>query len=301
MICIHQIGVRLFIAITAYLILLFSCIHLLGITAPVSQSAIGLFIPAIVLMAFIFQSLDSTMGMGFGTAIAPLLIAMGYDPLSVVPMLLLVQSFSGILAGWLHHDIGNVHFTFKPMNIDTRATVLVAIIGVFAALISIYTVYAAINLPDKIIESYIGLTVIVMGLIVILKHRSRWRQAYNERRLLMFALIAGINKGIGAGGFGPVVILGAIYSGIKEKSAVAFMTMAEGIVSLVGAAAFMILMVQGKLINYELLPSVLTGSFFAAQISPYLVKIIPSHIYRFVVPVYAIAIGGFILTKHYLI
>lgn len=254
----------------------------------------------IILLAFVFQSFDSTMGMGFGTAIAPLLIAMGYDPLSVVPMLLLVQSFSGMLAGWLHHDIGNVHFSIKPVNKETRATVLVATIGIIAALFSIYMVYAAIELPASYVETYIGCTVIVMGLIVMLRHRSRWRQTYRERRLFIFALIAGFNKGIGGGGFGPVVILGAIYSGINEKSAVAFTTLAEGVVSLVGALAFVTLMYQGMAVNYELLPSMLTGSFFAAQISPYLVKIIPQNIYRYIVPIYAILIGGFILIRLYL-
>ena len=36
-------------------------------------------------VAFISEYLDSGLGMGYGTALAPILILMGFNPLQVVP------------------------------------------------------------------------------------------------------------------------------------------------------------------------------------------------------------------------
>ena len=69
-----------------------------------------------VVMAFICEYMDSTLGMGYGTTLTPVLLIMGYEPLQVVPAVLVSELFSGLLAGALHHKEGNVDF--KPKIID---------------------------------------------------------------------------------------------------------------------------------------------------------------------------------------
>ena len=49
-------------------------------------------IPLIILIAFIFEFMDSAAGMGFGTGLTPLLLILGYSPLQVVPTLLISQA-----------------------------------------------------------------------------------------------------------------------------------------------------------------------------------------------------------------
>src|SRR5699024_487269 len=73
---------------------------------PVASTASGLawLFPAVVLLAFLFETMDSAAGMGFGTALAPLLLAMGHDPLQVVPVLLVSESVTGLMAATAHHE-----------------------------------------------------------------------------------------------------------------------------------------------------------------------------------------------------
>ena len=74
--------------------------------------------------------------------------------------------------------------------------------------------------------------------------------------------------------------------------------LAEGVVSMVGAAVFLLL--AGELeIDYSLLPSLLTGSFVAALTAPFMVHFIPIRIYRVLVPAYALLIGVFVLLRLY--
>jgi uncharacterized protein len=58
----------------------------------------------VIVIAFLFEGLDSSDGMGFGTALAPLLFILGYEPLQVVPILLLSEMLTGLIAGFVHHE-----------------------------------------------------------------------------------------------------------------------------------------------------------------------------------------------------
>ena len=42
----------------------------------------------IVLLAFFCELVDSTLGMGYGTTLTPLLLAVGYEPIAIVPAVL---------------------------------------------------------------------------------------------------------------------------------------------------------------------------------------------------------------------
>jgi len=49
-------------------------------------------IPIVIILAFLFETMDSFAGMGFGTGLTPLLLLMGYEPLQVVPILLISEA-----------------------------------------------------------------------------------------------------------------------------------------------------------------------------------------------------------------
>ena len=287
------------IALICYGVTLVGVVVLLDPAAPEGPVAIWLLAPGIVALAFLFQTMDSTAGMGFGTALTPLLFAAGYGPLDVVPSLLISQAFAGLLSGWMHHELENVTFSWRrPLAPPTRALLIVTAIGVVGAALSIWLVYVAVRLPDRAIETYVALLVIGMGLLSMLRRAGPVVTVYREKRLVGFALLAGANKGLGGGGYGPVITLGAIHAGLPPKGAVALTVLAEGIVSMVGAAVFLAL--AGELdIDYSLLPSLLTGSFVAALAAPFLVHFIPVRIYRVLVPAYALLIGAFVLLRLY--
>lgn len=130
-----------------------------------------------------------------------------------------------------------------------------------------------------------------MGAIGLLRAKLRTRITYRPHRLVTFALLAGVNKGIGGGGYGPVVTLGQIFSGVYEKSAVAITTLAEGVVSLIGVFAFFLLFHYGVPVDLQLLPSIFAGGFLAAIVAPYLVRVIPNAVWRYLIPIYAFGIG----------
>ena len=260
-------------------------------------------IPLVIILAFLFETMDSCAGMGFGTGLTPLLFILGYEPLQVVPILLISEAITGFTAGFFHQEFENAKFNLKkPINKETRVMLNIAIFGCLAIIISVFLTYYAIKVDKTMIQTYVAILVLAMGLIAIIKLKYK-STTYKPKLLTFFSALAGFNKGIGAGGYGPVVMLGQIFSGIYEKTATAIVSFAEGIVSVAGVAAFVLVPVissQPIEIDFILLPSVFTGGFIAAMISPYMVRVLPNKLWKIVIPTYALAIGIYVLVKLYI-
>lgn len=260
-------------------------------------------IPLVIILAFLFETMDSCAGMGFGTGLTPLLFLLGYEPLQVVPVLLISESITGFTAGFFHQEFENAKFKLKkPINKETKVMLNIAIFGCLSIVISVFLTYYSIKVEKTIIQTYVAILVLAMGLIAIVKLKYQ-SSIHRPKLLIFFSALAGFNKGVGAGGYGPVVMLGQIFSGIYEKTATAIVSLAEGIVSFVGVAAFVVVPVlsnQPIEIDFILLPSIFTGGFIAAMISPYMVRILPNKLWKIIIPTYAIVIGIYVLLKLYI-
>lgn len=258
----------------------------------------GAFLPFVVLLAFIFETMDSAAGMGFGTALSPLLLLVfGFDPLAVVPAILITQSISGLITGWMHNEFENVEISLQwPFNKETKAVALIAVISALGTIAAVLLAYFAIQFDKSIITTYVTILVFVMAAVTLFRKyfKSAAHTKYRPKRLYGFAALAGFNKGIGGGGYGPVTTMGQLYAGMYEKAAAAITSIAEGLASLVGVATYFALTAAGVDLNFMLLPSLLAGSLLAAVVAPYSVRIIPNRIYRYVIPGYALAIAIFL-------
>jgi uncharacterized protein len=279
---------RLGLLVVVYLVGLALMVPLFG--NGVGPTALPL-LPTVVLVALLFEWMDSAAGMGFGTALAPLLFLMGYDPLQVIPVLLISETVTGAVSGGVHHELKNASFSFSPLNEATKTMLLIGVIGSIATGVSITLTYFALTLPESYIKMYVSLLVLAMGVIGVIRAQIVTTIAYKPQRLLAFAALAGFNKGIGGGGFGPVVTLGQILSGVYEKSATAIASLAESIVSLIGVLTFLAISARGVELDLILLPSIYTGGFIAAIGAPYLVRVVPNQVWRYAIPLYAFTIG----------
>ena len=71
---------------------------------------------AIAAVSFAAEYVDSSLGMGYGTTLTPVLLLFGFAPLEVVPALLVSQLLAGILSGFVHHSMGNVDLKPKSLS-----------------------------------------------------------------------------------------------------------------------------------------------------------------------------------------
>jgi len=253
----------------------------------------------IIILAFIFESMDSMAGMGFGTALSPLLFLLGYSPLQVVPTILISETITGVIDTYFDHEFKNVRYSFRPLNDATKIGLIIAFVGCIAIFASILLGYFAIDFPDIVIKTYVAVLVIFMGIsgFIRVKLRKMEFSNANPKLLIGFSALAGFNKGIGGGGYGPVITMGQIFSGVYEKSATAIVSFSESIVSFVGILTFFLISFAGVNVDLILLPSLFSGGFLAALASPYLVRVIPNKFWKIFIPAYAFGIGIFSFVK----
>ena len=224
----------------------------------------------VIIFAFICELVDSSLGMGYGTALTPTLLLMGFESaVAIVPAVLLSELVTGITASLAHHKEGNVNFTKGSQHLKIALTLgLCSIIGATAA------VFIALNIPNLWLKTYIGLMVITMGIIIIATLNKNY--AFSWKKIIGLGAIASFNKGMSGGGYGPVVTGGQLLSGVNGKNAVGITSLAEGLTSLVGIIIFLsapfFMNQTNNTIYWSLAISMIIGAMLSVPFSTKIVK-----------------------------
>ena len=248
----------------------------------------------VVGLAIILEFLDASAGMGYGAAMTPLLLVLGFDPKQVVPAVMIQQATAGIVGAFLHKEFGNVEWKFRPMSESIKLALMIAVTGCITVALSVTAVYAVFKVHTVWIKLYVVLLLLMMGAAVLFK--STKLRPYRPLKMLFFASLAGFNKGVGGGGYGPVVTVGGLLSGVPVKSMLAVTAFSEGLVCVFSIVVWVVLALGGGItIDYLILPSMLLGSMVAAIAAPYAVKVLPTKLWRWVVPIYCIILGAYAL------
>lgn len=237
----------------------------------------------IVLLAFICEYVDSSLGMGYGTTLTPLLLLMGYNPLQIVPAILLSELFSGLSAAFFHHKFKNSNFKIGTMDLKIASTM--AACSIFGALIA---VFVALNLPKFYIKLYIGILVFSMGLLILCALKKTFR--FTWRKIVSLGILAAFNKGISGGGYGPLVTSGQILSGVESKNAIGITSLAEGLTCLVGVITYLAL--TNHTIEWNLAPSLVLGAILSVPFAAYTVKKIKAGNLKLIVGIVTLILGA---------
>lgn len=227
----------------------------------------------IVLLAFFAEYMDSSLGMGYGTSLTPLLLLLGFDPMQIVPAILLSEFITGLFAALTHTKLGNVNFALKDkggkMTTDLQIALILAACSIVGA---VSAVFVAISIPKFYLKLYIGILILSVGVFMLInKHKHH---AFSWKRIIGLGIIASFNKGMSGGGYGPLVTGGQILSGVEGKNAVAITSLAESLTCFIGLVIYM---ASGKNIDFVLAPYLIAGAIISVPLSGLTVKRIKTH------------------------
>ena len=236
---------------------------------------------AIFLTAMSCEYIDSTLGMGYGTTLTPLLLLAGFEPLQIVPCVLLSEFVTGLGAGLMHHRDGNVDFLRDP---QARGTVVLlstlSVVGAVAAVIF------ALQLSKFWLTAIIAIIILSVGMATLATARRRLR--YRRGHIIAVGAVAAFNKGLSGGGYGPLVTAGQVVSGVPAKSAVAITSMAEAFTCIVGLLAYVV--IQGGL-DLALAVPLTAGALLSVPMATLTVRRLPESVMRCSVGVVTCLLG----------
>ena len=190
-------------------------------------------LPILIMLAFVMESVDNSLGGGFGTILSPLLILFGYDPKVVVPAILVSEAISGVWGGaW--------HIKFRNVNcMAVGATLLGSLIGMTVATVLIGEV-----LPSSTVKQFIATLTILMGSFVVIRSFSvvnkhtKPKDKTSTIKTALLGLAMGFNKGGSGGNYGPLSVSGYMLLGLSPAVAVGTTTLAEGIACTLGVVLY---------------------------------------------------------------
>jgi len=241
----------------------------------------------LVIFAFFCEFIDSSLGMGYGTTLTPVLMIIGFGPLAIVPCVLLSELITGITAGLAHHKVGNVNF--KRGSVHLKIALVLASCSIIGATTA---VFLAINIPTIWLKTYIGLVVFGMGILILLTLNKDY--IFSWKKITGIGLIAAFNKGMSGGGYGPVVTGGQILSGVNGNNAVGITSLAEGLTCVVGVIVFII---SPDTVNWGLAPSLIIGALLSVPFSTFIVKKLPTKVLKIAIGILTFILGLVTLIK----
>jgi uncharacterized membrane protein YfcA len=248
----------------------------------------------IAIIAFFAEYVDSSLGMGYGTILTPLLLLMGFSPLEVVPAVLLSEFATGILAGFTHHRAGNVNFKPKFLNAEGCPIHLkiALLLGVCSVVGTISAVFISIKLPKAYLTMAIGCIIFVIGIVILATLNKNY--GFSWRKIIFLGLTASFNKGLSGGGYGPLVTGGQLLSGVETKSTIGITSLAEGLTCMVGFITYLVVVPH---LDLKIAPYNITGAILAVPLAVISVKIINEKKMRLVIGILTAILGILTITK----
>ncbi|MBD3408073.1 MAG: TSUP family transporter [Candidatus Lokiarchaeota archaeon] len=231
-------------------------------------------------IAFICEYAAATLGMGYGTTLAPILLIAGYAPLVLVPVILFSQFFAGFIAAAFHHKFENMDLKKKE---ERTAFYIFALTGIVGVIVSILV---SISLPSLFVKVYIALTVTIVGILTLIDGDRQF--SFSQKKLVGMGIVAAFNKGMSGGGYGPITTAGQMICGISPRAAVAITALVEGIICIIGVILYYLLAAPVDLL---LLISITAGGIVAAPLSAFTTKKLEQESVKKLVAVSIILIG----------
>jgi uncharacterized membrane protein YfcA len=205
----------------------------------------------------------------------------------------------------------NLYFRFerwmnRKMTTDMQTIVTMSFFGFFGTVISaiITNLYSYSDGQKFGIKVYIGLMILSMGIIIIIFTIIKKQIHYALWKISLLGLVAGFNKGISGGGYGPLSVSGQLLCGRSERSAIATTSAAEAIISFFGVITDLIAkVIVGDPINgddYRLVPYLIIGALLSVPFAAYSTRIVKAQFLKWVVGFATSLLGIYTLVSGYL-
>lgn len=242
----------------------------------------GLFLLSMMVVGFVAQAVDGTLGMGYGVFSTTLLVGVGLAPAIASASVHTAETATTLVSGISHWRLGNVHRKlFFSLVVPGVAG------GVFGA-------YFLASIPGGQMKPVVSGLLLVMGGLVLYRFLARKEPEQASKRRMplwqasVLGLVAGFLDAVGGGGWGPVATPGLILSGNHEpRQVVGTVNLVEFFVTVAETLTFLFT-IGPENFEWGMVAALLVGGVIAAPLAAWLCSRLPHR-------ALGIAIGGLLI------
>lgn len=213
-----------------------------------------------VIVGFIAQMIDGTLGMAYGVSASSLLLTRGISPAVVSATVHAAEVFTTGISGVSHHCFGNV---------DRRLFWRLVIPGVFGAIVGAYILS---QMPGQRLKPFIAAYLLGMGLLIVVRVFKTVPPLSVTTYLTPLGFFGAFIDAVGGGGWGPVVASTLVARGNSARLTVGSVNAAEFFVTLAASVTFIFTM---GLTHWPIILGLAVGGAMAAPLGAYACKRIP--------------------------
>lgn len=237
-----------------------------------------------VVVGFIAQIIDGTLGMAYGVSCTTFLLNLGVAPKLASAAVHTAEVFTTGVSGLSH---------IKFNNLDKKLFFRIVITGVAGAVVGAYLVSEIFD--GKIIKPYIALYLLILGAVILVKGiRNRPKVHTEVKHAEILALAGGFLDAIGGGGWGPIVTSNIINQGKNPAETIGTVNTAEFFVAFFGTGVFLFFV---GVDSWKLVLGLIIGGVIAAPFGAYLAQKISKRPLLIMVGIVIILTSAFTLYK----
>jgi uncharacterized membrane protein YfcA len=215
----------------------------------------------VVLVGFIAQMIDGSLGMAYGLSSTTFLLSLGIPPAAASASVHTAEVFTTGISGFLHHRLGNV---------DRALLKRLVIPGVVGGILGAYVLT---SLPGDKIRPWVSGYLLVMGLLILRKALHKTRHTQRKPPIAGLGFAGGFLDAIGGGGWGPVVTSTLVANGNRPRYAVGSVNAAEFFVTVAQTATFFLTI---GLVHWKIILALIAGGALAAPLAAHVCKRLPT-------------------------
>lgn len=213
----------------------------------------------IVLVGFLAQMIDGSLGMAYGVSSTTFLTTIGVPAKVASASVHTAEVFTTLFSGISH---------WKMKNIDWAIFKRLVIPGVIGGALGAYVL---VSFPGGLISPVVSIYLLIMGIIVLLRGiHGVTRTLTKGSKLIPLGLVGGFFDAVGGGGWGPIVTSTMVASGHPPRYTIGSVNTAEFFVTIVQSMTFAVLLGVGEYWNYII--GLAIGGVIAAPLAAYLCK-----------------------------
>jgi len=213
-----------------------------------------------IVVGFIAQIIDGTLGMAYGVSSTTFLLSIGIPPAAASASVHTAEIFTSGVSGLSHLKFGNV-----DKELFKRLLIPGVIGGVLGA-------YILTMVPGETIKPFVAFYLFMMGLMILQKALKKIQEKKVETKLFPLGLVGGFFDAIGGGGWGPIVTSTVMARGHNPKFTIGSVNLSEFFVTVGESATFFIII---GLVHWQIIVGLMIGGALAAPLAAYVCKRLP--------------------------
>ncbi|HRL13962.1 MAG TPA: sulfite exporter TauE/SafE family protein [Aggregatilineales bacterium] len=214
-----------------------------------------------VLIGFLAQLIDGSLGMGYKVSSTAFLLNFGVPPRIASASVHTAGVLTSAVSGYSHYKFG---------NFDRSLIVRLAIPGIVGGVIGALLLSV---IPGEVIKPIVSAYLLIMGVRIVLKALKRIGQVEAPVNTGLLGLVGGFFDATGGGGWGPIVTTTLVVNGHPPRQVIGSVNIAEWFVTLMQAATFFLAI--GTTLNYNAILGLIVGGVIAAPVAAYICQRAP--------------------------